>query len=195
MEYDDRTAAALVLLLSGAIVALAIYPEPLWADMPYLTDEQETERPGVTPDRVPMVEREPAHKHQRLFFLIEGERKNLSDAYIEIEPWGHFHHDDGIFHQEVRPLHIDEALASIDVTVNDGCLTFGLEDREHCANETHEIGIVINGAYHDPADVLDRELEQGDRIVVFYGDPEDPAIGDYAERELPEEYRPDFDGV
>lgn len=196
MSLNDRTAAVLVLLLFAAIMALTLYPDPIWADISALTmTDQDGEQDAQQEYRPPMADREPAHKHQRLFFLIDGDRKNLSGAYLEIEPWGHFHQDDGIFHQEVRPLQLDEALRSVDITVEDGCLTFGPDNEAYCSDGRNEIGIVVNGEYHTPDEILDRELQQGDTIVVFYGNPDDPVIDEYAERKLPDSYRPDYRGV
>lgn len=123
------------------------------------------------------------HLHAYLFFVVNGSKKSLDPSYIERSARVHFHHDDNIIHVEAENVDLGYALETLGVRVNSTCLEFGLESEVICGGRGSS-GVKINGETQDFKTALDRDIRQGDSIVVWFG--EEPQG---FERELPPAYR------
>lgn len=132
------------------------------------------------------------HKHAHVYFLVDGERKNLSDAYIERSHHVHFHHDDGIIHVEGRDANVSTMLETLDIAVNETCVRYGLDNETYCGQGDTELRFVANGDNLTRQDWLNHTIQQGDNIVLFHGNAS-MAVPDRYLTPLPEGYRPGFD--
>lgn len=126
-----------------------------------------------------------AHRHAHLFFVVNGSNRSLDDRYLKRADRVHFHGDDGILHVHADDLDLEYALDTLGIRVTPTCLQFGLENETVCADGNRTVGILVNGEAVDVGEALDREIEQGDSIVVWYG--EDAPDG--FDRELPPGYQ------
>lgn len=189
---DERTHIALIGLVLAALFAVALYPAPIWETHPAINAAiTEDSAADAGPDSDGAA-REPVHKHAYFFVLVNGERWNFTDPYIEREPWGHFHQDDGIYHKELSGVTVDEALTSLNMSIADDCLRFGPDNATYCADNDTVLRIAINGEERSVAEALAHNIRQGDNIVLYYGDADAEILDRYSEKELPEKYAPSF---
>jgi hypothetical protein len=132
------------------------------------------------------------HKHAHLYFLIDGERKELGDAYIERNSAIHFHHDDGIIHIEGSDATLAAAMDTLNITVNATCVRYGLDDETYCEGDDTELRLDINGDNRSVTDWLNHTIRQGDNMILSYGDS-DQEIPDRFYESLPDGYAPGYD--
>ncbi len=132
------------------------------------------------------------HKHAHLYFLVDGERKALDDAYIERDRGVHFHHDDGIIHIEGDDATLAETMAVHEITVNATCVEYGLDNETYCEQEDTELRLIVNGDEYAHDEWMNYTIKQGDNIILFYGDEDDEVPDEFYEP-LPDGYAPGYD--
>ncbi len=180
---DGRALQINIMVLFLALLVLLLFPYPVWHDLDVagvLETEPDTEDPNSAF----------LHDHAYLFFLVEGERKPLSDAYIERDPYAHFHSDDGILHIEGERSNLSRTLNTLEINVNASCITFGLDDERYCTDDDTEIRVNINGETLPLDEALGHDIQQDDNIVLFHGDRDAEIPDRYTDRTLPDAYRP-----
>lgn len=134
------------------------------------------------------------HKHAYLFFLVNGERKNLGDAYIERDRNVHFHHDDGVVHVEGPDANLSTAMNTLNITINESCVRYGLDDETYCETPEKEPRFVIEGENVTRADWLNHTIQQDDNIILYYGE-KDAAVPDKYFEPLPNGYAPGYESL
>lgn len=132
------------------------------------------------------------HKHAHLYFFTDGERRELTEAYIERDHGLHFHHDDGIIHLEGRDANLSTALETLNITVNDTCVHYGLDDETFCGEDDTELRFVLNNETVDREEWLNHTIRQSDNIILYHGDTETAIPEEYFES-LPDGYAPGYD--
>lgn len=191
---DDRSLLINIIVLAAALVALLLFPQPIWMD-PTMTeavpDALQQGKAGDTQND-PYDVNPRIHRHAYLYFLVDGERKQLSPAYIERNPFAHFHHDDGIIHIEGKPATLKNVFTTLNITIEEDCITYHLDDEEYCADDGHDIRININGDNVPIGEALRYEIQQDDNIVIYHGDRDATIHEDYTEETLPDAYRPPY---
>lgn len=186
---EDRALLVNIAVLVAALVVLSLYPYPVWHDV--MPDDLFGDEDRYDPDtEQPPGEEEELHEHGYLFFLVEGDRKQLGIDYLMRDPLIHFHQDDGIIHVHEERSNLSRTLDTLEITVNESCLGFGLDNETYCETDIFEVRININGETLPLEKALEHDIQQDDNIVVFYGREDAEIPEEYTERILPDVYRP-----
>ncbi len=168
-----ETERVAVVLVAAVAVAAAVIVADLPGDRPGADGEQALGEPGSV------------HRHAYLSFVVNGSERSLGRSYLERAVRVHFHQDDGILHVHADNVDPAYALDTMDITLNQTCLAFRPENTTLCSSGNRTVGMMVNGQAVAVESGLDREIEQGDDIVVWYG----RTAPDSPDRELPPEYR------
>ncbi|MDY6766473.1 MAG: hypothetical protein SVW77_03830 [Candidatus Nanohaloarchaea archaeon] len=121
------------------------------------------------------------HLHAYLFFAVNGSERPLGPPYLEQSSRVHFHGNDSIIHVHADNVDLGYALQTLDIAVNSTCIRFRPENTSVCG----EASVRVNGEPLEVGDAVDRDIQQGDTIVVWLG-PEGP--GRFPQ-DLPPQYR------
>jgi len=181
--------AASIFLVAAAATAVGVT-----VTNPDAVDTLREQLPGENSEQQPESPDDDTfiHKHAHLFFLVDGERKNLSSAYMERDRHVHFHHDDGIIHVEGDDADVSAALETLNITINESCARYGLDDATYCGGDGTELRFSLNGENVTKQDWLNHTIQQGDSIVLYHGDAAAPIPDTYLQP-LPSDYTPGYD--
>ncbi len=108
------------------------------------------------------------HLHASFAVTVNGSEKGLGGPYIERAARAHLHDTDNVLHVHAENVDLDYALRTLAIGVNQSCLQFTPENETVCGGQA---GIRVNGEQVAVEDALDRDIRQGDSIVVWVGDP------------------------
>jgi len=120
---------------------------------------------------------EEVHVHSDWLIHLAGVTLDLSaDKYQttntqELHKHIHLHDNNGlVIHRHANNITLAEFLTSLGFAMSDTCLTTD-EGVHHCANETEKLMVYVNEeAIANPSAYVNQEA---DRILVYYGDPND----------------------
>jgi len=102
-----------------------------------------------------------------LRIFTDSRYHNLSpDVYIESP-------NSTVVHVKKAGITWDDFFKTLPMKLEDGCLTTGT-GQVFCTNETSALKFYINGQLDAAA--LNRLINSGDKLLVSYGPPNDPAI-------------------
>ena len=108
------------------------------------------------------------HEHASLLVRIFGDKFDFdSPAYQIKSSWIHFEDSDGTtIHRHSSGVTLDYLFANIGIGIDNECYKFP-DGRQFCTNEDYSLKYFIN---HEPVkDINDYVLEEGDRILITYG--------------------------
>ena len=108
------------------------------------------------------------HEHASLLVRIFGDKFDFdSPAYQIKSSWIHFEDSDGTtIHRHSSGVTLDYLFANIGISIDNECYKFP-DGRQFCTNEDYSLKYFIN---HEPVkDINDYVLEEGDRILITYG--------------------------
>lgn len=186
VRLGERGLLVVAFILSTALWIAVLYPTPIWQG--YIVK---------APDDTSRGEKwgEHVHKHAYMYFMIDGEVKNISEQYVNRRPEIHYHDTDNVLHKHAGGLQISHALLALNTSVNKSCLHFTLDDETYCETDEKELRINVNGETLPTEQALNHLIEQGDNVVIYYGDPEAEVPREYTEKELPENLKPSYEPV
>ncbi|MDY6761591.1 MAG: hypothetical protein SVY41_00920, partial [Candidatus Nanohaloarchaea archaeon] len=90
---------------------------------------------------------------------------------------------DNVLHVHAENVDLDYALRTLDISINRSCIRFRLENVTRC--DAPQVGVTVNGEQMQIDAALDRDIKQGDSIVLWTG--KQPPTG--FDRKLPPAYR------
>lgn len=126
---------------------------------------------------------EEVHVHSDFLFYINDSRVDLSDDKYQSGINGvrhedfHLHdNDQNVLHRHAEGLTLVEFLASLDFTLTAECLTTDV-GTEYCIDDVSQLKLYVNGeTVSDPFSYIPQEE---DRILLYYGTPENPNLAEY----------------
>ena len=123
------------------------------------------------------------HVHADFSLYIANEQIHFTDKKYQseekhiLDAAQHFHDgNDEVVHRHANNATLVNFLHSIGVTLTDTCLTLdtGLS---HCNNDTEKLILFVNGI--PVPDITHYQTVEKDRILLYYGDPKNPHLGEY----------------
>lgn len=108
------------------------------------------------------------HSHASVMFFVEGKRVDFAkQEYMLRDRRMHFENNDGLtIHKHATGLNLPVFFASLDIRINQDCFMLDIT-KEYCSDGEKNLIFIING--QATKDIY-RELRDGDRILVNYGD-------------------------
>jgi len=108
------------------------------------------------------------HEHASLLERIFGDKLDFSSPAYQIKSsWIHFEDSDGTtIHRHSSGVTLDYLFANIGISIDNKCYKFP-DGRQFCTNEDYSLKYYIN--HQIVKDINDHVLEEGDRILITYG--------------------------
>ena len=108
------------------------------------------------------------HEHASVLVKIFGDKFNFGGPSYQIKnSWIHFEDSDGsTIHRHSSGVTLGYLFANLGIGIDSECYKFP-DGRQFCTNEDYSLKYFIN---HEPVkDINDYVLEDGDRILITYG--------------------------
>ena len=148
---------ALLLIPFGTFVAMRVASSPSFESKP------STPTPGVLWAQ---------HWHMSFVLYVNGKRVDLgSREYMLRSKLAHFEDGDpSVIHKHTTGITLPYFLKTLKISLSDNCIQFGnlIPPETYCTNATSSLHTIING--EDMGAVENYELQNNDRILVYYGD-------------------------
>ncbi|MEX0930888.1 MAG: hypothetical protein WDZ68_01205, partial [Candidatus Paceibacterota bacterium] len=130
------------------------------------------------------------HVHADFLFYIQDEQVDLTDdKYQSVEGAVkhlsfHLHDNIGhVLHRHAVDITLADFLSSIGFELTDNCIVHE-NGVKYCTDTENELRLYVNGGIHEtPSEYVTQE---GDQILLYYGDPDSSRIATYLE-EITEE--------
>lgn len=108
------------------------------------------------------------HSHASVIFFIDGKQVNFAqEIYMLRDRRMHFENNDGLtIHKHATGLNLPAFFASLDIRINQDCFMLDIT-KEYCSDGEKTLTFIVNGQISKD---IYRELLDGDRILVNYGD-------------------------
>lgn len=123
------------------------------------------------------------HVHSDVLVYIEGEQFDFTEEKYQssieniLHKNYHFHdNDDNVIHRHAAGLTLPEFFDSLGFTLTDDCLTTD-QGQEYCTQSDGVLRLYVDGEIQE--DVTNYIPQEEDRILVYYGAPDDPAVDTY----------------
>ena len=116
-----------------------------------------------------------AHEHASILVRIFGDKFDFSlPAYQIKNSWIHFEAQDGTtIHRHSTGVTMGFLFETLGITIDENCYIFQ-DGREFCTNDDYSLKYYIN--HNQVPDINDYVLEEGDRILISYGNEDQDAI-------------------
>ena len=120
------------------------------------------------------------HEHASILVRIFGDKFDFSGPAFQIKSsWIHFEAQDGTtIHRHSSGVTTGYLFETLGITVDDQCYIFP-DGRQFCTNEDYTLKYYIN--HEQVSDISDYVFEDGDRILITYGNETPEEIEEYLE--------------
>ena len=114
------------------------------------------------------------HTHASMLFFVDGEQIDFTkDEYMLRSQHMHFENRDGTtIHKHATGVNLPLFLATLDIRLNSDCFMLDIA-KEYCSDEAKKLTFIVNG---EKTEDIYRELRDGDKILVNYGDESDEEL-------------------
>jgi hypothetical protein len=113
--------------------------------------------------------------HQRIRFTAD---QYQTTQKRELHPDLHFHNGkDTVVHRHAKDATLVDFLASLGYVMHDGCLISDT-NRQYC-NSAPEAELIVYVNEEPITSIEDYVFADGDQILVYYGNPNDPRVHTY----------------
>ena len=115
------------------------------------------------------------HIHASMLVKIFGDKFDFSTPNYQVKTsWIHFEDGDGdTIHRHSTGVELEFLFNSIKIAVDDKCFIFP-DGRQFCTNDDYTLSFYVN--QQKVEDLRKYVVEEGDRILITYGDEDQEAI-------------------
>lgn len=162
-----------VLIASGVLLGIAA----IVGISAYNFATMQTNVPGAPPGAGMLGDE---HEHASILVRIFGDKFDFSGPAFQIKSsWIHFEAQDGsTIHRHSSGVTTGYLFETVGITVDDQCYIFP-DGRQFCTNEDYTLKYYIN--HEQVSDISDYVFEDGDRILITYGNETPEEIEEYLE--------------
>jgi hypothetical protein len=155
VKRKNNLKAAGILVLIAVIVGYSVY----------VFINLDSSAPGAPPNAGKLGDE---HEHAALLVRIFGDSFDFSSPAYQIKSsWIHFEDSDGTtIHRHSTGVTLGYLFANIGIGIDSECYKFP-DGRSFCTNEDYSLKYYIN--HKIVKDINDHVLEEGDRILITYG--------------------------
>ena len=134
-----------------------------------------TDTPGAPPGAGKLGDE---HEHASLLVRIFGDKFDFSATTYQIKSsWIHFEESDGTtVHRHASGITLGYLFDGLNIGVDSECYVFP-DGRQFCTNEDYSLKYFIN--HQKVPDIQNYVLEDGDRILITYGNETPEKIEEY----------------
>lgn len=125
------------------------------------------------------------HVHSDFLFYIGDERIRLTDDEFQSTTAERKHNDlhlhdenDEVLHRHADDVTFIDFIDSLGFTLTNDCLTM-TNGAKYCTDESKQLMLIVNGEL--VPDIKSYIFVEEDEILLYYGDPANPRIGEYAD--------------
>ena len=118
------------------------------------------------------------HEHASILVRIFGDKFDFSGPAFQIKSsWIHFEAQDGTtIHRHSSGVTTGYLFETLGITIDEECYIFP-DGREFCTNEDYTLKYFVN--HQQVSDLTDYVFEDGDRILIVYGNETPEEIDEY----------------
>jgi hypothetical protein len=118
------------------------------------------------------------HSHAGILVKIFGDTFDFSAPAYQIKsPWIHFESRDGsTIHKHATGVELEYLFNSISIGIDEKCFIFP-DGKSFCTNEDYTLKYFINGKQVN--DIRDYEIIEDDKILIVFGNEDEPQIMEY----------------
>ena len=118
------------------------------------------------------------HEHASILVRIFGDKFDFSGPAFQIKSsWIHFEAQDGAtIHRHSSGVTTGYLFETLGITINEECYIFP-DGREFCTNDDYTLKYYVN--HQQVSDLTDYVFEDGDRILITYGNETPEEIDEY----------------
>jgi len=118
------------------------------------------------------------HEHASILVRIFGDKFDFSATTYQIKSsWIHFEESDGnTIHRHSSGVTLGYLFETLGITIDEDCYIFS-DGRQFCTNEDYSLKYFIDGPGFVDS-INDYVIQDGDRILISYGNETEEQIGD-----------------
>lgn len=124
-----------------------------------------------------------AHDHAAFVIRLDSDYVDLSQLQYQVKS-PYIHVENGIgttLHKHAESAPFGEFLASIDMSVTNGCFVTD-SDARYCPEDDKKLRFFLNNTEQDIGDLMKYVLTDNDRFLIIYGNENDEALAAELER-------------